>query len=114
MKRLQLFGAVFFALAFAVWLGRAESRSDDMFILIGMIGTGGFLAAMVEPRRPWMWGLIIPSGILYVEIGNYIRRSSDPHMGGIGGLCAIAALTIGVASAGAYTGAFVRRRVSPA
>jgi hypothetical protein len=114
MRRFQLLAALFFAVAFSAWLGRAERHTDDMGILVGLIGIGGFLLAMVEPRRPWMWGVLVPAGIIVVEIWNYAFGSRNPGTGGVGGLCAIAALTITVASLGSYVGAFIRRRITPA
>jgi hypothetical protein len=105
MKRLNLFAALFFALAFSAWLGRADLHTDDTGILVGLIGIGGFLLSMAEPRRPWMWGLIVPAGVIMVEVWN--------HTGSVASLFAIAALTITIATVGAYGGAFIRRRISP-
>ncbi len=104
MKQFQLFAAVFFALAFSAWLGRAELHTDDTGVLAGLIGIGGFLLAIVEPRHPWMWGIIVPAGVILVEVWR--------HTGGVGGLFGIAAFTITIASVGAYLGAFIRRRIS--
>lgn len=112
MKYFQLFAALFFAVALSAWLARVNRHTDDMGILVGLIGTGGFLVAMVEPRRPWMWGIIVPLGVIVVEVWHYAYGSRDPHTGGIPGLCAIAALTTGIATAGSYLGAFLRRRFS--
>lgn len=114
MKRFQLLAALFFAIALSAWLGRADRHTDDTGILVGLIGVGGFLLSMVEPRRPWMWGIIVPAGIIAVEVWNYAYGTSGPNTGGVGGLCGIAALTIAIASLGAYAGAFVRHRVSEA
>src|SRR3974390_2288246 len=112
MKRIQLPAAVFFALTFSAWLGRADLHTDDTGILVGLIGLGGFLLSMVEPRRPWMWGLIVPAGIIGVEVWNYAFGNRNPNVGGFGGLCAIAGLAIAVASLGSYAGSFIRRSVS--
>jgi hypothetical protein len=95
MKRFQLAAAILVAVSFSAWLGRAELHTDDTGILAGLIGIGGFVLAMAEPRRPWVWGLLVPAGIIAVE-----RQ------------VAIAAFTIAVASGAAYFGAFLRRRVS--
>jgi hypothetical protein len=98
MKQVQPVAAMFLALAFSVWLGRVDLHTDDTGILVGLIGCGGLFAALVEPRRPWVWGLIVPSGVIAVELWT--------HPGP--GTLAIAALTTAVASVGAYTGSFVR------
>jgi hypothetical protein len=76
-------------------------HTDDTGILVGLIGLGGFLASFVEPRRPWMWGVIVPSGII---LGNAWRHSQS-----VGGLLAIAGLTIAIGCAGAYLGAIIRQ-----
>jgi hypothetical protein len=104
MRRFQLLAALFFAVALSAWLGRVDRHTDDAGILVGLIGTGAFLLGMVEPRRPWMWGIIVPAGIIAVESWNY--------KGGFGGLCAIAAFTTVIAATGSYIGAFLRRRLS--
>jgi len=93
--------ALFFALTFSAWLARAEMRTEDTGILVGLIGIGAFVLSLVVPRRPWMWGVIVPSGII---IGNVWRHSES-----VGSLLAIAGLTIGIGCAGAYAGAFIRR-----
>jgi len=102
MKHFQAFATLFFAVAFSAWLGRADLHTDDTGILVGLIAVGGFVLAMLEPARPWIWGLIVPAGIIGVECVRY--------KGGAG-LAAIAGLTIGVACAAAYFGAFLRVRM---
>ena len=106
MRLFRLVACTFFALTFSAWLGRAELHTDDTGILVGLVGIGGFLLSMAEPRRPWMWGVIVPSGIILVNVWR--------HSGGVGGLLAIAGFTIAIGCAGAYAGAFARRQVSPA
>ena len=112
MKQLQIIASGFFALSLSAWLGRAELHTDDTGVLVGAIGLGGFLLAMVEPRRPWVWGVIVPAGVILVEAWHLFSGSSNPSMGGAGGLLAIAVLTITVASLGSYIGAYIRRSVA--
>jgi len=114
MKRFELAAALFFAVTFSAWLGRAERHTDDMGILVGLIGMGGFLLSMVEPRRPWVWGFMVPAGVILVEFWNYLYGTRNPSTGGVPGLIAIAALTITVASMGAWFGALIRRSVGAA
>lgn len=97
--QLRIFACVFFALTFSAWLGRAEMHTDDTGVLVGLIGLGGFFLSLFEPRRPWIWGVIVPSGIILVNIW----RHSD-------GVLAIAGFTLVIAFAGAYAGALIRRR----
>jgi hypothetical protein len=105
MKRFQLSAALFFAVTFPVWLARAEMHTDDAGILVGLIAIGGFLLSLIEPRFPWIWGLIVPSGII---VSNAWR-----HTGSIGSLFGIAGVTIAVGCAGAYAGALLQRHVPP-
>jgi hypothetical protein len=109
MKRFQLLAALFFALTLSAWLGRAELHTDDTGILAGLIGLGSCLLAIVEPRRPWMWGVIVPAGVIGVEAWNHISK-----MGSLGDLLGIAVFTITIASIGAYIGSFIRRVASAA
>ena len=102
MKQFQMISAAFFAMALSAWLGRVELHTDDTGILVGLLALGSLLAAMVEPRRPWIWGIVAPAGIIAVNAWN--------HHGVLG----IAAFTIAVATAASYLGAFVRGRVSAA
>ena len=98
MKQFQMFACIFFALTFSAWLGRAEMQTDDTGILVGLIGLGGFFLSLVEPRRPWMWGIIVPAGIVVVNLW----RHSQSVLG-------IAAFTIAIGIAAAYAGALIRR-----
>jgi hypothetical protein len=102
MKRFQRIAAAFFALSFSTWLGRADLHTDDTGILVGLIALGSFLLAMVEPRQPWIWGVVVPAGIIAVEAWS--------HHGVLG----IAAFTIAIAMIGSYIGAIIRGRISPA
>jgi len=112
MKRFQLLAALFFAVTFSAWLGRAERHTDDMGILVGLIGMGGFLLSMVEPRLPWVWGLMVPAGVILVEVWNYLYGTRNPSTGGVPGLIAIAGLTITIASTGAWFGTLIHRSVA--
>lgn len=76
-------------------------HTDDTGILVGLIASGGFVLALLEPRRPWAWGVVVPAGIIAM---NLWRRSS--------GVLAIAAFTVAIGCAAAYAGAFVRRHCS--
>jgi len=98
MKQLQWFAAWFFAVTFSIWLGRAEAHTDDTGILVGLIGIGGLVTALVEPRRPWVWGLVVPAGII---VGNLWR-----HTPAVWGIAAVTSL---VGCAGSYAGAYLRR-----
>jgi hypothetical protein len=101
--KLRLSGCVFFGLTFAAWLGRAEMRTDDTGILVGLIAICAFLLSLLEPRRPWVWGVIVPSGIILVDVWR--------HKESMGSLLAIAGFTIAIGCAGAYAGAFIRQHV---
>jgi FtsH-binding integral membrane protein len=101
MSYLQITAAWFFGLSLSAWLGRVDLHSDDTGILLGLIGLGGFLLAMVEPRRPLTWGIIVPAGVILVEVW----RGAE-HLGSV---LAIAAVTVATASLGSYLGSRIRR-----
>jgi hypothetical protein len=101
MKHLQTTAAWFFGLSLSAWLGRVDLHTDDTGILLGLIGLGGFSLAVVEAKRPWTWGVIVPAGVILVEIWRGVEHP--------GSVLAIAAVTIAIASLGAYLGSFVRR-----
>ena len=82
------------AALFSAWLGRVELHTDDTGIEVGLMVIGAFLLGVCAPRRPWVWGLIVPFGIIAV--------ARDPG---------VAAFTIGVATAAAYLGALIRSTV---
>ena len=109
MKLFRTFATIFFALTFSAWLGRAELHTDDTGILVGLIGMGGFLLAMVEPRHPWIWGVIVPAGVILVEVWNHWHAKTN----GAGDVLGIAAFTLTIACIGSYIGAFIRRRIAP-
>ena len=106
MKRLKMAAAVSFALMYSAWLGRAEMHTDDTGILVGLIGIGGFVLSLFEPRHPWIWGVSVPSGIILANVWR--------HSGGVGDLLAIAGFTMAVGCACAYAGALIGRHVSAA
>ena len=74
-------------------------HTDDAGVLVGLIATGGFGLALLEPRRPWIWGLLVPAGIIAVNLWRQPR-----------GVLPIAAFAIAVGIAGAYAGALLRRK----
>src|ERR1700759_3538766 len=101
MRYLHIAAAWFFAISLSAWLGRADLHTDDTGILVGLIGLGGFLLAMVEPRRPLTWGVIVPAGVIVAELWRGAEQ--------LGSVLAIAGVTITVASLGAHLGSFIRR-----
>jgi hypothetical protein len=101
MRHFHLAATFFLAVTFSAWLARAEAHTDDTGVVVGLIAIGAFVLALIEPRRPWVWGLIVPAGII---LGNIWR-----HSGSVGSLLAIAGLTIAVGCGGAYAGALIRR-----
>jgi hypothetical protein len=98
MTRFRPAAAWSLAIAFSAWLGRAELHTDDTGILAGLIGIGAFLSGVIEPRRAWIWGIVVPCGIIAVNAWHH----SVAWLG-------IAAFTLAIGCAGAYAGALIRR-----
>jgi hypothetical protein len=72
---------------------------DDAGVSAGMLLISGGLFGAVEPRRPWLWGLLIGAGIPLLGI----LRSGN----------GAALLALGFAVVGAYAGALVRKSIDP-
>jgi hypothetical protein len=47
------------ALAGGAWIGYADSRSDDVFITLGLLMAFCFVLGLVGPHRPWLWALLV-------------------------------------------------------
>jgi len=102
------------ALGGGVFIGYADSHSDDEFITLGILVGFSFLLGVLGPRRPWLWAVLIG---IWVPLLDFAlpKLGLAPTMAGesSGFLTALAvtALVLTVCFAGAYAGAFVSRTV---
>ena len=47
------------ALAGGIFIGYADSHSDDEFVTMGILAGFTFLLGVLGPRRPWLWAVLI-------------------------------------------------------
>jgi hypothetical protein len=103
-----------FALAGGIFIGYADSRSDDEFITLGILVGFSFVLGALGPRRAWLWALLIGIWVPVLDsvlpkLGLAPTRPGESF--GFLTALAVAALVLTVCSAGAYAGAFVSRTV---
>ncbi len=96
------------ALAGGAWIGFADSRSDDVFITLGLLFGFGLLLGALGPRRASLWPLLValwvPAldatlprlGLAPVRPGEHFTMPSA---------LAVTALVLAVSFAGSYLGA---------
>jgi hypothetical protein len=102
------------ALAGGIFIGYADSRSDDEFITLGMLIGFSFLLGVLGPRRPWLWALLI--GIWVPVLDSVLPRLGlAPTRPGesfsFPSALAVAALVLTACLVGSYSGAFFGRTV---
>jgi hypothetical protein len=91
------------AAGLCAFLVRFELHTDDAGVLLGFLILSGALAALLDPRRPWRWGLLPGAAILLADL--WAGRVGPPWWN----LPAIGAIATAAAMTGAYAAAFVRR-----
>jgi len=91
------------AAALCLFLARFELHTDDTGVLLGFLIVSGAIVALVDPRRPWLWGLLLGAAIVLADLSA--ARFGSPWWS----LPAIGAVATAAAMAGAYAAAMVRR-----
>jgi hypothetical protein len=97
-----------------IFIGYADSRSDDELITLGILVGFSFLLGLLGPRRPWLWTVLIGIWVPLLDfvlpkVGLAPTRPGESF--GILTALAVAALVLTACSAGSYAGAFVSRTV---
>ena len=69
----------------------------------------GAILALIDPRRPWRWGLVLGGAILAAEIYNRIFGVPRPSLGAWWGYALVGLVTIAAGCLGAFAAAGVRR-----
>ena len=93
------------AAGLCLFLARFELHTDDTGVLLGFLILSGALVALVDPRRPWVWGLLLGGAIVVADL--LAARFGSPWWS----LPAVGAVATAAAMAGAYAVAMVRRLV---
>lgn len=94
------------------WIGYADSRSDDVFITLGLLMGFCALLGLVGPRRPWLWaplvGIWVPVlDAILPKLGFAPQRPGESftYLSAL----AVTGLVMAVCFAGAYLGALLGR-----
>ena len=101
------------------WIGYADSRSDDVFITLGLLFGLCLLLGLAAPRRPWLWAPLVGIWVPVLDsvlprLGLVPQRSGESF--NFFSALAVTGLVMVVCFAGAYLGALVGwsvRRVWP-
>ena len=109
------------ALADGVFIGYADSRSDDPAITLVVLAAFTFLLGALGPRRPWLWPLLVGIwvpvlDVVLPDVGLVPRDTagSPPTiLNALGVLGVVMAACFGGSYAGAFIVRAARRAVSP-
>jgi hypothetical protein len=99
-------------LAGGIFIGYADSHSDDEFVTIGILVGFTFLLGVLGPRRPWLWAVLIGIWVplldsILPKVGLAPTRPGESF--GLLSALAVVALVLAVCFTGAYAGAFFGR-----
>ena len=102
------------ALAGGIFIGYADSHSDDEFITIGVLVGFSFLLGLLGPRRPWLWAVLIAIWVpvldsVLPQLGLAPTRPGESFS--LSTALAVTALVLTACLIGSYTGAFFGRTV---
>lgn len=97
------------ALAGGAWSGYADSRSDDVFITLGLLMIFCGVLGLAAPRRAWLWPLLVGFWVPVLDavlprLGLAPRRPGESFT--FLSALAVTGLVMAVCFAGAYLGAF--------
>jgi CDP-diglyceride synthetase len=96
------------ALLFAALLGYVDIHSDDVPPSLILNTVPPFILAWAQPKRPWLWGLLIGVGVAVAHILAYYCGWKMNYRNDIKG--SFAALVPALLAA--YAGAWVKRQSS--
>lgn len=102
------------ALAAGIFIGYADSRSDDEFITLAVLVGFSFLLGVLGPRRAWLWAILIGIWVPVLDsalpkFGLAPTRPGESF--GFPTALAVAALVLAACFIGAYAGSFLHRVV---
>src|SRR5580658_1172948 len=94
--------AALLCLAAMLFMGYFELHTDDTGVEVAALGACAFLLGCLDPRRAWLWALLVAASIPAAEL---LFGKGGLH----GGLPGVAAFVLAVAMIAGLTGAFARR-----
>ena len=117
MQTLRTLVVAAIALAGGAWIGYADSRSDDVFITLGMLFGFSLLLGVAGPRRAWLWPLLVATWVPVLDVAlprlGFVPVRPGEHYGILSAL-AVTALTMAVSLAGSYGGAALAKAIGGA
>ena len=90
-----------------LFMGYFELHTDDTGVEVGALCICAFLLGCLDPRRAWLWALLVGASIPGAEL---LFGKGKLH----GGLPGVAAFVMAIALVAGLTGAFARKMVFPA
>jgi hypothetical protein len=106
MKKYPVWLCVILAFTGGIFAGWVDFNNDEVQAAVLVILVMTFLLGMVEPRRAWLWAIIVAlclPGFYLVAVGLGYQPVSPPSPGFYGSLIALIPAFIG-----AYAGALAR------
>ena len=107
MKTIQQIVLTTVALAGGAWIGYADSRSDDVFITLGLLFTLSFLLGLAGPRKAWLRAPLVAIWVPALDVVlpplGYAPQRPGEHFTFLSAL-AVTGLVMAVCFAGTYTG----------
>jgi len=109
------------ALAGGIFIGYADSRSDDPAITLLLLGAFTFVLGALGPRRPWLWPLLVGIWVPLLDIvlprlGLVPRDTAGSPLTVLNAL-GVLGVVMAACFAGSYAGALIvraaRRAMSP-
>ena len=91
------------------FLAHYDLHTDDTGVEMLFLVVAGCILALVEPRQPWRWGLLVGLTIFASEAANRIFVRPNPTLGGWWGYVLVGVVAATAGCIGAFAGAGVRR-----
>lgn len=87
---------------------RLDRNSDDTGVLVFLISTTAFLLSVIYPRRPWVWALLIATGITAAEVYNFYYGLPRSAPGSVLSIAPVGLFITAVGLLGAYAAVLMR------
>jgi hypothetical protein len=98
------------ALAGGAWIGYADSRSDDVFITLGLLFGLSFLLGLAGPRQAWLRAPMVAIWVPVLDVIlpplGYAPQRPGEHFTFLSAL-AVTGLVMAVCFAGTYLGVLI-------
>jgi hypothetical protein len=96
------------ALVLAVFTGYLNTHTDELMVLVPWIVVATTGLGLAQPRRPWLWALLIGAAVPSAQILFYLLGLRVPYPNNPTDM-ATSCVVFVPAFVGAYVGAAIRR-----